>query len=42
MYTGNAVAQEYDHGEVQRGGVIEATLTLRSTGAMTSAAYVAP
>jgi hypothetical protein len=42
MYTGNAVAQEYDHGEVQRGGVLEATLTLRSTGAMTSAAYVAP
>jgi hypothetical protein len=42
MYTGNAVAQEYDHGEVQRSGVMEATLTLRSTGAMTSAAYVAP
>jgi hypothetical protein len=41
-YAGNAIAQAYNRGEIQRGGVMEGTLTLRSTGAVTSAAYVAP
>jgi hypothetical protein len=41
-YDGNALAEGYDRGEVSRSGVMEATLRLRSTGAVTSSAYVAP
>lgn len=41
-YAGNAIAVAYDRGEITRGGVMEATLRLRSTGAVTAAAYVAP
>jgi hypothetical protein len=41
-YDGIAIAVAYDHGEINRGGVMEATLRLRSTGAVTSSAYVAP
>jgi hypothetical protein len=41
-YAGNAIAVGYDHGDIQRSGVMEATVKLRATGAVTSAAYVAP
>lgn len=39
QYTGNCWVKKYDRGEVNRAGVMEATLTLRATGTVTSAAY---
>lgn len=41
-YTGNCIVKAIDRGEVSRSGVMEVTVTCRSTGAITSAAYVAP
>lgn len=41
-YDGNAILVGLDRGEISRGGVMEVTATLRSTGAVTSSAYVAP
>lgn len=41
-YDGNAIAVAYERGDINRGGVMEATLRLRSTGAVTASAYVAP
>lgn len=38
---GNAIVVGYDRGEITRGGVMEATLRLRATGYVTSAAYSA-
>lgn len=41
-YDGNVIPVAYDRGEINRSGIMEATLKLRSTGAVTSSAYVAP
>lgn len=40
-YTGNCLVKKIDRGEVNRSGVMEVTVTCRSTGAVTSAAYSA-
>lgn len=41
-YTTTAIVTGYDRGEVTADGKMEATVTLAVTGAITSAAYVAP
>lgn len=41
-YTSKAIVTGYDRGTVSPGEKMEATVTLAITGAMTSAAYVAP
>lgn len=41
-YDGNALLVALDRGEINRGGVMEVTAKMRSTGAVTASAYVAP
>lgn len=38
-YTGTCIVLGYDHGEINRKGVMEATLKLAASGAVTSAAH---
>jgi hypothetical protein len=41
-YAGTGILTAIDRGEIARGGVMEVTARIRSTGTVTSGAYVAP
>lgn len=42
QYDGDGFVQSYDRGEITADGKMEATLTVRATGAITPSDYVAP